>query len=70
MSNLKVIFAFDVSAHTGIDFFNPLLFKHIKVRLSTFSSLILALSVFPGATLFLSDYSCNQVSLPMAGGME
>lgn len=57
MCNLNVIFGSDVSAHTAVDFFNSLLFKHIKVRLSVISSLILALSVFPGATLFLSDYS-------------
>lgn len=57
MCNLKVIFGFDVSAHSAVDFFKSLLFKLTKVRLSTVSYLLLALSVLPGATWFLSIYS-------------
>ena len=57
MSNLKVIFGFHVLAHTAVGFFKSLLFKTPEVRLRTVSSLLSALSVFHGATLFLSDYS-------------
>lgn len=57
MSNLKVIFGFDVLAHTAVDFFKSLLLNPPEVRLSTVSSLLSVPPVFQGATLFLSDYS-------------
>jgi len=57
MSNLKVIFGFDVLTHTTGGFFESLLLKTSELRLSTVFSPLSALSVFYGATLLLSDYS-------------
>lgn len=50
MSNLKVIFGFDVLVRTAVGFFKSLLFKTAEVRQYTVSSLLSALSVFHGAT--------------------